>query len=49
MLHSDKIQDHNSFENPTKIQPELFRGAVVKGNKLSLKMPPVSVVVLELK
>jgi len=49
MLHSDKIQDHNSFENPTKIQPELFRGAVVKGNKLSLKLPPVSVVILELK
>ena len=49
ILHSDKIQDHNSFENPRKIQPESFQGAAIKGNKLSVKVPPVSVVVLELK
>ena len=49
ILHSDKIQDHNSFENPRKIKPDSFQGAMIKGNKLSLKLPPFSVVVLELK
>ena len=49
ILHSDKIQDYNSFENPGKIHPESFQGATIKGNKLSLKVPPFSVVVLELK
>jgi alpha-N-arabinofuranosidase len=49
ILHSDKLQDHNSFENPRKIKPDSFQGANVKGNKLSLKIPPFSVVVLELK
>jgi len=48
ILHSAKIQDYNSFENPVKIQPESFHGAAVKGNNLSLKLPPFSVVVLEL-
>ena len=49
LLHSSKIQDHNSFENPQKIKPELFSGAVLKKNVVSLKIPPYSVVVLELK
>jgi alpha-L-arabinofuranosidase len=49
ILHSDKMQDYNSFENPGKIHPESFQGAMIKGNKLSLKLPPFSVVVLELK
>ena len=49
ILHSDKIQDYNSFENPGKIHPESFQGAMIKGNKLSLKVPPFSVIVLELK
>jgi alpha-L-arabinofuranosidase len=49
ILHSNKIGDHNSFENPRKIKPELFKGAILKGNNLSLKIPPFSVVVLELR
>jgi alpha-N-arabinofuranosidase len=49
ILHSDKIQDYNSFENPGKIQPQSFHGAIINGNKLSLKIPPFSVVVLELE
>jgi alpha-N-arabinofuranosidase len=49
ILHSDKIQDYNSFENPGKIHPESFQGAMIKGNKLSLNVPPFSVIVLELK
>jgi alpha-N-arabinofuranosidase len=49
ILRSDKIGDFNSFENPRKIKPDLFNGTLLKGNKLSLKMPPFSVVVLELR
>jgi len=49
ILHSEKIQDHNSFENPEKIKPAVFNGVAVSGSTLTLKMPPFSVIVLELK
>ena len=49
ILTSAKVQDYNSFDNPSKIKPAAFKGASVKGGKLKVKLPPVSVVVLELK
>jgi alpha-N-arabinofuranosidase len=49
ILVSEKIQNYNSFENPDKIKPAIFSGANLKGSKLSVKLPPFSVVVLELK
>jgi alpha-N-arabinofuranosidase len=49
ILASAKLQDHNSFEQPAKIKPAAFQGASLKGKTLSAKMPPFSVVVLELK
>ncbi len=49
ILSSPKIQDHNTFENPDKIKPVVFPGAFIKNNLLSLKLPPFSVIVLELK
>lgn len=49
ILKSDKIQDHNTFDDPQKIKPTVFGNARLSGNKLSLKIPPFSVVVLELK
>jgi alpha-N-arabinofuranosidase len=49
ILHSEKLQDHNSFENPEKIKPMVFNGANISGSKLTLKMPAFSVIVLELK
>lgn len=49
ILHSDKLQDHNTFENTEKIKPVLFNGAELKDNMLSVKLPPFSVVVLTLK
>jgi alpha-N-arabinofuranosidase len=48
ILASAKLQDYNSFEQPNKIQPAAFKGASIKGNTLSVKMPPFSVVVLQL-
>jgi len=49
ILQSGKLQDHNSFENPDKIKPAVFNGATINGNNLSVKLPPFSVVVLELE
>ncbi len=49
ILRADKLQDHNAFDNPQKVKPVTFSGAVLSGNNLSVKMPPFSVVVLELK
>jgi alpha-N-arabinofuranosidase len=49
ILTSDKLQNYNSFENPDKIKPAAFTGAILTGNSLKIKLPPFSVVVLELK
>ena len=49
ILRSDKIQDHNTFENPEKVKPTAFDGATINGNVLKAKLPPFSVVVLTLQ
>ncbi len=49
ILQSEKLQDHNSFDNPGKIKPAVFNGANITGSIVTLKMPAFSVVVLELK
>jgi alpha-N-arabinofuranosidase len=48
ILTSAKMQDYNSFEAPDKLKPEPFKGATLGAN-LKVKLPPLSVVVLELK
>ncbi|MDP5044602.1 MAG: alpha-N-arabinofuranosidase [Leeuwenhoekiella sp.] len=47
ILSSDKLQDHNSFENPNKIQPKSFKDFKFKKGVLEIKIPAFSVVVLE--
>jgi alpha-N-arabinofuranosidase len=49
ILKSNKIQDHNSFENPEKIEPVPFNEVTVKKDNMVVTVPPFSVVVLELK
>ena len=49
ILTSPQLQDHNTFDNPDKIKPAVFKGASLSGNMLKLKLPPFSVVVLEVK
>ncbi len=49
ILTSGNIHDHNTFENPDKVKPATYKGATIKGNSLTAKLPPFSVVVLELK
>jgi alpha-N-arabinofuranosidase len=48
ILTSSALQDHNTFEAPAKIKPDTFKGATLSNN-LKVKLPPFSVVVLELK
>ena len=49
ILTPEKVQDHNTFENPTKIKPVEFNTAKLSGDELKVTLPPVNVVVLELK
>lgn len=48
ILNAGKVQDFNTFDQPEKIKPMPFQGAVVKGETLSVTLPPASVLVLEL-
>jgi alpha-N-arabinofuranosidase len=48
ILRSDRIQDHNSFDDPEKIIPRKFLQAVMKEGDLQVDMPPASVVLLTL-
>ncbi|MBK0369505.1 alpha-N-arabinofuranosidase [Flavobacterium agrisoli] len=47
ILTSSKLQDHNTFENPSKITTKAFKGFENKKGKLAITIPPFSVVVLE--
>jgi alpha-N-arabinofuranosidase len=49
ILRSEKLQDYNSFDNPNKIKPQTFSDAQLNGSNLRVKIPPFSVIVLELK
>ncbi|GAA4804499.1 alpha-L-arabinofuranosidase C-terminal domain-containing protein [Olivibacter ginsenosidimutans] len=49
LLTSKKLRDFNSFEKPAYIKPREFNEAQLKGNQLSLNLPPFSVVVLTLE
>ena len=49
ILTSNKLRDFNSFENPNKLTPAIFKGASLKGSTMNVQVPPFSVVVLELK
>ncbi|MCB0638477.1 MAG: alpha-N-arabinofuranosidase [Lewinella sp.] len=47
ILTSGSLQDHNTFDNPTKVQAQPFSGARLRAGTISLEVPPFSVVVLE--
>ncbi len=48
ILTSAHVQDHNTFASPASVVPMPFTGAKLTANELTLTLPPVSVVVLEL-
>ncbi len=47
ILKSEKIQDHNTFENPNKITSQGFSEFKFKKGILTVKLPPFSVIILE--
>jgi alpha-N-arabinofuranosidase len=47
-LTSTHVQDFNTFDKPDNVKPTTFKGARLNGDVLTLTLPPVSVVVLEL-
>jgi alpha-N-arabinofuranosidase len=49
ILTSDNLNDHNTFENPDKVKPEVFDEFSLKDQKLKGKIPSSSVVLLTLK
>jgi alpha-N-arabinofuranosidase len=49
ILTSAAMDAHNTFENPTAVEPSAFRGAAMKGSSVSATLPPKSVVVLTLE
>jgi alpha-L-arabinofuranosidase len=49
ILASKNVQDHNTFEQSDKIKPTSFTQINQSGNTLKLRIPPASVIVLEIK
>ncbi|WP_335964330.1 alpha-L-arabinofuranosidase C-terminal domain-containing protein [Galbibacter sp. PAP.153] len=47
ILSSEKLQDHNTFEEPNKVQSREFKDFKLKKGMLSVDLPPFSVVVIE--
>jgi alpha-N-arabinofuranosidase len=48
VLSSQNVSDHNTFAAPEKIKPSEYKDASLKSNTISMRIPPFSVVVLEL-
>nr|WP_240504600.1 alpha-L-arabinofuranosidase C-terminal domain-containing protein [Tsuneonella mangrovi] len=49
ILTASKIDAHNTFDNPDAVVPAPFNGARIKGEKLTLTLPPKSIVMLEIR
>lgn len=49
ILTSSSLRDHNTFDEPNKIVPREYTGAKLENDRLKAKLPPFSVVVLELQ
>jgi alpha-N-arabinofuranosidase len=47
ILSSESLQDHNTFDNPNKIEPKNFKDFKFKKGMLEVMIPPFSVIVLE--
>jgi len=49
ILTAAKFNDINTFEQPDKIKIAPFNDAKIKDEKLTIVLPPLSVVMLEIK
>jgi alpha-N-arabinofuranosidase len=48
IVTSDNMTDHNTFDRPDLVKAKDFNAALVSGGRLSVTLPPMSVVTLEL-
>ena len=48
ILRADTLQAHNTFDAPDTVTPQPFDGAKLDGDKLSITLPPASIITLEL-
>ncbi|HTQ63555.1 MAG TPA: alpha-L-arabinofuranosidase C-terminal domain-containing protein [Puia sp.] len=48
ILHSGNFTDFNSFERPDLVKPSQYDGFKKEGNHISMLLPPLSIVVLEI-
>ncbi|HEX7070234.1 MAG TPA: alpha-L-arabinofuranosidase C-terminal domain-containing protein [Rhodothermales bacterium] len=49
VLTAPAMNSHNTFDNPNVVAPKEFTGARLSGGEMTVEMPPMSVVVLELE
>ncbi len=49
ILNSQKIQDHNTFENPDAVSPTEFKKIFISNGTIQVTLPPCSVVVLTIE
>jgi alpha-N-arabinofuranosidase len=49
VLTAAAMNAHNTFDQPTAVQPAPFSGARVSGDKITVDLPPKSVVLVELQ
>jgi alpha-L-arabinofuranosidase len=49
ILTSGDVSDHNTFENPDKVKPMVFKDAKIRNNKIIAVIPAKSVIVFEIK
>ncbi len=48
ILTSENLTDHNNFEETEKVMPKELKDAKIRRNSMTVTLPPLSVVVLEL-
>jgi alpha-N-arabinofuranosidase len=49
ILAAEKMNAHNTFDNPDEVKPSGFLNFTLSANNLKVNMPPMSVVVLEIE
>ena len=49
VLTAETMQAHNTFEEPTAVAPASFDGAQFGGEQLTVELPPMSIVALDLR
>ncbi|MFA0964420.1 alpha-N-arabinofuranosidase [Roseivirga sp. BDSF3-8] len=49
ILKAANLTDHNTFDNPDKVQPVAYKDFKRKGESMTLQLPPFSVVVLKVE